>query len=86
MPELEKRFSEQFYCNGVIISVDRETFLGFEMTSNSRDTSPTVSSGYDITFDIVANSLFLNTDYSKPTFSPLCLLHPYISTLMHMLL
>ena len=42
--------NRQFYCTGVIIcnrtrqlwfvSVDRQTFLGFEMTSNSQDTSP----------------------------------------------
>ena len=42
--------NQQFYCTGIIIynktrqqvfvSIDRQTFLGFEMTSNSRDTSP----------------------------------------------
>ena len=26
--------------NYIFVSVDRQTFLGFEMTSNSRDTSP----------------------------------------------
>ena len=42
----------QFYCTGVIIynkldnylvvSADRQTFLGFEMTANLRDTSPLI--------------------------------------------
>ena len=42
--------NRQFYCTGVIIynkldnyfvvSADRQTFLGFEMTANLRDTSP----------------------------------------------
>ena len=43
--------NRQFYCTGVIIynktrklflfvSAVRQTFLGFKMTSNSRDTSP----------------------------------------------
>ena len=42
--------NQQFYCTGVIIyneldnyfvvSADRQTFLGLEMTSNLRDTSP----------------------------------------------
>ena len=46
---LARGTNQQFYCTGVIIynkldnfffvSVDRQTFLGFEMTSNSRDTS-----------------------------------------------
>ena len=45
---LARGTNRQFYCTEVIIcnktkhflvSVDRQTFLGFEMTSNSRDTS-----------------------------------------------
>ena len=42
--------NRQFYCTGVIIfnkldnyfvvSADSQTFLGFEMTANFRDTSP----------------------------------------------
>ena len=42
--------SGQFYCTGVIVynkldnyfvvSADRQTFLGFKMTANFRDTSP----------------------------------------------
>ena len=47
---LARGTNRQFYCTGVIIynktrqlffvSVVRQTFLGFEMTSNFRDTSP----------------------------------------------
>ena len=47
---LVRSTNRQFYCTGVIIyntlhnyfvvSADRQTFLGFEMTANLRDTSP----------------------------------------------
>ena len=47
---LARGTNRQFYCTGVIIynkldnyffvSADRQTFLGFEMTVNLRDTSP----------------------------------------------
>ena len=47
---LARGTNRQFYCTGVIIynkldnyfvvSADRQTFLGFEMTANFRDTSP----------------------------------------------
>ena len=47
---LARGSNRQFYCTGAIIykarqficfvSVERQTFLAFEMTSNSRDTSP----------------------------------------------
>ena len=47
---LARGANRQFYCTGVIVynkldnnfdvSADRQTFLGFEMTANLRDTSP----------------------------------------------
>ena len=50
---LARGTNRQFYCTGVtiynkldnyfVVSADRQTFLGFEMTSNSRDTSPLMS-------------------------------------------
>ena len=46
----QRHFNRQVYCTGKIIysklnnyffvSADRQTFLGFEMTANLRDTSP----------------------------------------------
>ena len=49
---LSRGTNQQFYCTGVIIynkldnyfvvSADRQTFLGFGMTANLRDTSPLI--------------------------------------------
>ena len=49
---LARGTNRQFYCTGVIVynnldnyfvvSADRQTFLGFEMTENWRDTSPLI--------------------------------------------
>ena len=63
--------TRQFYCTGIIIynktrelffvSIDRQTFLGLEMTSNSRGTSPlsTLECVSDTMFALVSRSMFL---------------------------
>ena len=66
---LARGTNRYFYCTGVIIfnkvdnyfvvSSDRQTFLGFEMTANLRDTSPLNPGTLGFQFDTL-NAFFFN--------------------------